>query len=86
MDVMCRSSLSCNINGILFMFQLQDHQDPVVRDCEEVCSKTEVHEILETKPLLLFYKKHLSLLENSPQLKKDKKSSVVVKLQQAMSQ
>ena len=42
-------------NSFLFSFQLSDHQDPVIGDCDAVqgpcpfaqigCSKTEVHEI-----------------------------------------
>ena len=53
MDVMARSSLSLYINSFLFIFQLSDHQDPVVGDCDAVqgpcpfaqlgCSKTQVH-------------------------------------------
>ena len=44
-----------SINSCLFSFQLSDHQDPVIGDCDAVqgpcpfaqigCSKTEVHEI-----------------------------------------
>ena len=44
-----------SIDSFLFSFQLSDHQDPVIGDCDAVqgpcpfaqigCSKTEVHEI-----------------------------------------
>ena len=57
MDVMARSSLSLYINSFLFIFQLSDHQDPVVGDCDAVqgpcpfaqigCSKTEVYKIID---------------------------------------
>ena len=55
MDVMASLSLSLYINSFLFIFQLSDHHDPVVGDCDAVqgpcpfaqigCSKTEVYKI-----------------------------------------
>ena len=54
----------------LFMFQLSDHQDPVIGDCDAVqgpcpfaqigCSKTEVHDIRDSSlipnPFFCFFR------------------------------
>ena len=93
---MVRSSFSLFINSSLFMFQLSDHQDPIVGDCDAVqglcpfaqigCSKTEVHDLVPNSSA--FLDKHFSQHKNYFQRilfsQRKIKNCVLVKLPKAI--